>query len=250
MKIISLALFVLISMNIAIAQSNQGTVNSQTRKVQKKELTSGNFKDIYHSFQQQGFFKLPANYDNNYRDYLFRNNLMGVSPYAYSYLNNGQHPFYVNVNKNDKKQNSKETTINLFDETNGNHVLGTVQTISGDHLVTKEWLVTFAFSGKIIDYIPIYENVVNACTTEAVINQDFTVDVYCIDFPGNDYIVKDHKPLDNLKGQRIDTKHQITPEGKFAKLSEVHYQPQIYTPAMLLDKTTNIRDRNEKLLNK
>ena len=46
MKIISLALFVLISMNIAIAQSNQGTVNSQTHKVQKKELTSGNFKDI------------------------------------------------------------------------------------------------------------------------------------------------------------------------------------------------------------
>ncbi|MFR8397975.1 MAG: hypothetical protein ACLVC8_11445 [Bacteroides ovatus] len=251
MKIQSLVLFVLISMNNAFAQSSQVKVNSNIRKVQSNKLTSDDFKKVYLYFQDLGFLKLPANYDRQLRYYMVKNNLTRVNPYPYFLVNNGQIPFYVNVNKKDKKKNDKETSARLFDETNGDYVLGVVQAISGDHISMKEWLVTFSFSGKVIASIPIREMVVHgAYTTEAVINQDFTVDVYCIDFPGNDYIVKDHKPLDNLKGQRIDTKYQITPEGKFEKLSEVHYQSQIYSPAMLLDKTTNIRDRNEKRLNK
>lgn len=240
----------LINMTSVIAQNSQVKMNSNVRKLQKKELISDRLKDIYYSFQQRGFLKLPANYDKNFREYVMRNNLMGVNPYAYSYLNNGQYPFFVNVNKKNKKQNDKATTISLFDETNGNYIMGVVTAIAPGYEARKRWLVTFNFSGKIIDYIPILEVVGSAWISEALINQDFTVDVNCIDFPGNDYIVKDQKPLDNLKGQRIDTKYQIAPDGKFRKLSEVRYQPQIYSPDMLLDKTTNIRERTEKQLNK
>ena len=251
MKILSLVLFALISMNNALAQSSQVKVNSNIRKVQKSELKSDDFKKVYQYFQDLGFLKLPANYDKNFRLYKAKNKLIGVNPYPYSHLNNGQNPFFVNENKKKNQiKNDKETRISLFDETNGNYIMGVVLARSGGNIALKEWLVTFSFSGKVIDYIPIHEDIANACTTEAIINQDFTFDVYRIDFPGNDYIVKDHKPLDNLKGQRIDTKYQITPDGKFKKLSEVRYQPQIYSPEMLLDKTINIRERNEKLLNK
>lgn len=251
MRIISLVLFILISMNNVIAQSSQVKVNSNVRKVQSNKLISNDFKKVYLYFQDLGFLKLPANYDRQFRYYMIKNNLTKINPYPYFLVNNGQFPFYVNVNKKNKKQNDKETSVRLFDEANGDYVLGVVQAISGDHIAMREWLVTFSFSGKVIASIPIRDMVVHgAYTTETVINQDFTVDVYHIDFPGNDYIVKDHKPLDNLKGQRIDTKYQITPDGKFKKLSEVRYQPQIYSPDMLLDKTTNIRERNEKRLNK
>lgn len=250
MKIFSLILFVLISMNNALAQSSQVKVNSNIRKVQKSELKSDEFKKVYQYFQDLGFLKLPANYDKNFRAYKARNNLIGVNPYPYSRLNNGQNPFFVNENKKNRIINDKETRISLFDETNGNYIMGVVLARSGGNIALKEWLVTFSFTGKIIDYIPIHEDIVNACTAEAIINQDFTVNVNRIDFPGNDYIVKDHKPLDNLKGQRIDTKYQITPDGKFKKLSEVRYQHQIYSPEMLLDKTTNIRERGEKPLKK
>ena len=245
-KKISFVLFVLISTNIALAQ--QTDANS-IRGFRISELKSEKMKETCEYYQIAGFLKLPVNFDRKYRSYLIKNNLQNMRPYPYRHVND-ESPFYVNVNKKNMKRNDKDSRIYLFNQTSGNYVVGVVMAIAPGYEAVKRWLVTFSFSGDVIDYIPIYETFAQSYVMESQVNQDFSVDVNHIDFPGNDYIVKDYKPLDNLKGQRIDTKHQITPEGKFAKLSEVHYQPQIYTPAMLLDKTTNIRDRNEKLLNK
>ena len=107
MKIQSLVLFVLISMNNAFAQSSQVKVNSNIRKVQSNKLTSDDFKKVYLYFQDLGFLKLPANYDRQLRYYMVKNNLTRVNPYPYFLVNNGQIPFYVNVNKKDKKKNDK-----------------------------------------------------------------------------------------------------------------------------------------------
>ena len=248
MRIISLVLFILISMDMTSAQ-NLNTKERTVRTIHLNEIKSEKFKGIYEYYQASGFLKLPINFDRNYRRYLVQNDLEGMRPHPYQYANN-ESPFYVNVDKKDKKWNKKDSRICLFNQTNGNYIVGVVMAVSPGYEAVKRWLVTFSFSGEVIDYIPIYVNFVQASAVESQINRDFTVDVYRIDFPGNDYIIKDYKPLDNLKGQRIDTKYQITSDGKFEKISEVRYQPQIYSPEMLLDKTINIRERGEKPLNK
>ena len=247
-KVLSLVLFVLISMDITSAQ-NFNTKERAIRTIHLNEIKAEKFKGLYEYYQASGFLKLPINFDRDYRRYLVQNDLEGMRPHPYQYDNN-ESPFYVNVDKRDKKGNKKDSRIFLFNQTNGNYIVGVVLAISPGYEAVKRWLVTFSFSGEVMDYIPIYVNFVQASVVESQVNRDFTVDVNRIDFPGNDYIVKDHKPLDNLKGQRIDTKYQITPDGKFKKLSEVRYQPQIYSPDMLLDKTTNIRERGEKSLKK
>ncbi len=67
---------------------------------------------------------------------------------------------------------------------------------------------------------------------EAQINKDFTVNVQQLNFPENNYIIqfdsikRNFIHLDNLKGQRIDTKYQIMPDGKFKKLEEAYYKPK------------------------
>ena len=244
-KKLSLILFVLISANIVVAQNN--TVKEKAiRSIEISEIQSESFKTMYTYYQSEGFLKLPAYFDRSFKKYLKANNLdkIGFYPYRQS---KGELPLYVNINKSSKERNDKETFVHyIYNETNGNYILGVIETISGDHIAIKDWLVTFDFSGNLIDYIPIHEYISDVCTTEAQINKDFTADVQRLDFPENDCIIKDFKPIDNLKGQRIDTKYEITTDGKFMKLNEVRYQPQLYPPSALLDRKVNIRDRGEK----
>lgn len=237
MKILSLALFVLISTNIVIAQ-NDNVKKNILHCIEMSDIRSEQFKKIYKYFQYDGFWELPAYFDRNYKG--------SVRPYPYKHTN-GESPFYVNINKGDKSRNDRETTISyLYNETNGDYILGAITAVARGFSAVKWWLVTFDFFGNVIDYIPISESIGDVYTIESQINKSFTVNIQRLDFPDNDCILKDYKPLENLKGQRIDTNYEITTDGKFKKLNEVRYQPQIYPPATLLDRKVNIRDRGER----
>ena len=91
---------------------------------------------------------------------------------------------------------------------------------------------------------------------EAQINKRFYGECSTVELPENNYIIqfdsikRNFIHLDNLKGQRIDTKYQIMPDGKFKKLEEAYYQPQIYTPDMLKSNETLIRYRRENIKEK
>ena len=240
-KVLSLVLFVLINANIAFAQSNIVKRNT-SRRIEISEIRSEQFKKIYKHFQVDGFFELPTHLDRNDKG----------SVYAYPYKHtNDEDPFYVNINNGDKTRNDKETAVSfMYNVTNGNYILGAITAVARGFTAVKWWLVTFDFSGNVIDYIPICEFIGDVCTIESQINSDFTADVQRLDFPNNDCIIKkdNEQPLDNLKGQRIDAKYEITTDGKFKKLNEVRYQPQFYPPSMLLNEKVNIRDRGEKRL--
>lgn len=244
-KFIGLAISVLISINLAIAQNNALKENN-FHSIEISEIQSVKFKKIYEYFHDVGFLVLPAYYDMDSEEYRKKNKLDGVRPYPYSY-SNGASPFNVNINKKGVKRNTKMTVISfLYNETIGDYILGVIMSATEEWTATKWWLVTFDFFGNVIDYVPIREFIGDVRTIEAQINKDFTVDVQRLNFPDNDCIIKDNEqPLENLKGQRIDTKYEMTTDGKFKKLNEVRYESQIYSSTTLLDEKVNIRDRGE-----
>lgn len=243
-KILNSILFILISVNITVAQNINNLELKPNRIIKMSDIVGVEFQKTYYSFKNNGFLKLPIKYDRNFMAYLRSKNFR-IRPYPYRDSNS---PFYVNVNRLDKSHNDIETKIShLFDETNGNYILGIITAISGDHNAIKNWLVTFNFSGGLIDYIPIGELFGNRIRTiEAQINDDFTVNVQQLVFPDNDYIIEGAVPISNLKGQRIDSSYKINANGKFQKLNEVRFIPQIYSPDTLLDKNINISQRGEK----
>jgi hypothetical protein len=242
-KNLSLVLFVLISTNITIAQTNSKSVLSSNRIIGVDDIKNKNFRKIYQNFQTNGFLKLPVVFNREF------NRTVGRRPRSYSLRNNNE-PFFVNVNKNDKSRNDKETAMSyMFNETNGNYVIGIVTAISGDHNAVKNWLVTFGLSGNVIDYLPIGESFSGGRirTIEAHIRENFTVDVQQLNFPDNDYLIEGEIPVNNLKGQRIDRSFKITAGGKFQKLNEVRFQLQAYQPSTLLNKAILISQRGEKV---
>lgn len=251
-KTLSLAISVVISMNIAFAQNRYDV----TSLVKASEIKNKELQRAFLSFQQRAFLKLPVNYDASFfrfDDYIPLREQMkakrDINPTGYKDINS---PFYVNLDRRDKTRNDDETNISLIKETNGHYIWGIVSAISYDHYTTKAWLVTFDLSGEMIDYLPVGEwPGMLARTIEAEINEDFTVDVQQLDFSDYDCIIRIDslisKFIDNLKGQRIDTKYEVTPEGKFKKLEEIRYQPQIYTPEILLESYKSLSGLDYKI---
>ena len=217
-------------------------------QVNYNDIHSSYFQKIYKIKENRGNHNLPF-FLNKRMDYLYRrkNKIRPVSVH----FSDEQSLFYVNIDKNNKEANTAETQIfYVFFETNGNYILSIIDNWSVDHNVSKRWLVTFDLWGKMIDYIPFNINYSdNLQPLEGEISKDMKVDVYELDFPDNEriYDTETSKPFNNLKGQRIDRHYQITPEGRFNLLRTVRYEPQIYTPEMLMDKTC-IFQRNEKPL--
>lgn len=242
-KILSLVLFVLISTNITIAQTNSKSVLSSNRIIGVSDIKDENFRKIYQHFQANGFLELPVIFNRDFK----RNVERRTQPYP---LRHNNESFFVNVNKKDKERNDKETRISyMFNETNGNYVIGIVTAVSGDHNAVKNWLVTFGLSGNVIDYLPIGEAFGGGRirTVEALIHENFTVDVQQLNFPNNDYIIEGTTPVNNLKGQRVDCSFKITTGGKFQKLNEVRFKLQTYQPSALLNKSIRISQRGEKV---
>lgn len=52
----------------------------------------------------------------------------------------------------------------------------------------------------------------------------------------------------SVEAQRIDTYYEITADGKFREEKQVKYRPQIYTRSYLTDKTKNLWEGNEVLM--
>lgn len=258
----NLVIFILISVNIGLAQN----IYDVTSRVRVSEIKNEKLRKAFMNFQKRSFLDLPINYDASFfrfDDYIPMPEQVTkkkeTMPCTY---NDSNTPFYANIDRRDKTRNDKETCITLIKEINGDYIWGIVDAISPLHDISKAWLVTFSFSGEMIDYLPIGESPgMMARTIEAEINKDFTIDVQRLDFSDYDCIIRHDslscKFIDNLKGQRIDTKYEVTPEGKFKKLEEIRYQPQIYTPEILLESYKSlsgmdykifIRQRKEKRL--
>lgn len=241
-KVLILVIFTLIGMNITFAQNRYDV----TSRVKASEIKNKELQDAFINFQKRSFLKLPIHLDLNYFQFNDsiptleqRRQWRETTPWCYR---DSSSPFYVNLDRRDKTRDYSETRITLFKETNGDYIWGIVSATSPSRDIIKDWLVTFDFSGKIIDYLLVSEwPGIRSRIAEAQTNKDFTVNVQRLDFPDNDYIIRDDSIkmdriyVDNLRGQRIDSKYQITPEGKFKKMEEIRYQPQIYTPEILLE---------------
>ncbi|MDD3038882.1 hypothetical protein [Bacteroides sp.] len=229
-----------------------------TDLIKASDIKEKSLQRVFNFFSMNQFLKLPINYDISFFVYQDTNSISrdefeqtrAVTQGSSYKINNS--PFYANLDKRDKKP-PVVSVLSLIKDTNGKYILGIVKTFSACHDMSKSWLVTFSFPGTIIDYIPIYEyQGETAVTMEAQINKDFTVNVQRLDFSDYNYIFqfdsikKDFIYPDNLRGQRVDTKYQIMPDGKFKKQEEIRYQPQIYTPEMFSQEEVTIRQRKEK----
>ncbi len=256
-KVLSLIILIITS-GLSIYSQNNYKVTSL---VKFSDIKEKRLQRAFYLFSRTQFLKLPINYDYSFFVYQendsisideFEKRRRDTQGVSYEIDNS---PFYANLDKRDKRPPC-ETAISLIEDTNGKYIMGIVKTFSAPHDMNKSWLVTFSFQGTIIDYISISEQPGGrARTMEAQINKNFTVNVQRLDFPDNNYIIqldsiKGFIHLDNLKGQRIDTKYQIMPDGKFKKLEEIYYQPQIYTPDILKEDDIIIRSRKEKITEK
>ncbi len=54
--------------------------------------------------------------------------------------------------------------------------------------------------------------------------------------------------FNSVKAQRIDTYYEITADGKFREEKQVKYRPKTYTRSYLTDKTQNLWEDNEALI--
>lgn len=54
--------------------------------------------------------------------------------------------------------------------------------------------------------------------------------------------------FNSVKAQRIDTYYEITADGKFREEKQVKYRPKTYTKSYLTDKTQNLWEGNEALM--
>ena len=54
--------------------------------------------------------------------------------------------------------------------------------------------------------------------------------------------------FNSVEAQRIDTYYEITTDGKFREEKQVKYRPQTYTRSYLTDKTKNLWEGNETLM--
>ena len=54
--------------------------------------------------------------------------------------------------------------------------------------------------------------------------------------------------FNSVNAQRIDTYYEITADGKFREEKQVKYRPKTYTRSYLTDKTQNLWEGNEALM--
>ena len=217
--------------------------------IQASDIKSKHFQKVYMNFKKSFFLDLPIHFDRSFSDKIAKKKK--ETPYSTYPYQDSQSLFYINPDE----RNDHETNISyLFNETSGGYVIGIITATSKNHDKIKSWLVTFNHWGQRIYCYPIGECIGGIRTIEAQIHKDFTFDVQELRFLDNNYIEKFQKkgnlyiPVNKIKGQRIDTKFQITPEGHFNKVEETYYQPQTYTPAMLLDANMLIKRGEEKVL--
>ena len=218
MKKVAILIILIMASGLSMYGQNSYKVTSL---VKLSDIKEKNLQRVFYVFSKNEFLKLPINYDISFFVYQDNNSISrddfehtrAVTQGTSYRISNS--PFYANLDKRDKRP-PIETVLSLIEDTNGKYIMG----------------------------------------MEAQINKDFTVNVQQLNFPENNYIIqfdsikRNFIHLDNLKGQRIDTKYQIMPDGKFKKLEEAYYQPQIYTPDMLKSNETLIRYRRENIKEK
>ena len=237
-------IFVLVSMELGFSQN----VYDVTSRVKVSDIKDTKLQEAFEFYQRQNsYINLP----------FFKDAIYNSASRSYGY-EDPTSPFYVNLDRRSKERNDSETSIRLFKKTTGDYILGQVATAQGGQLVSKTWLVTFDPTGKRIDYLPIWEIFSSGVAIiEGQVQEDLTVDIQSLNFPGYDYIARFDTVTtrnvfpDSLIGQRIDSKYRITPQGKFEKQKEIRYEPQNYS-ALFREfdwkHPVLIRQRNEKRL--
>lgn len=238
--------FFAILLYIFSLQTVAQTVNTKSlRNIAYTNIRSTFLQKLY-NVSSQSSVRMPYFNSEKYTFEYRRKNKIKIRTMHYK---NMDYPFFVNLNRKDNQRYDKETEVFIVTyKTYGEYVVGSVRAISGDHNVTKEWLVTFDMDGNVIDYIPFAEKHSNFYITEGIIFEDLKIEIQHLDFSEDILLdVKTFKAIKDMKGQRTDKYYQITPEGKFNLVKETHYQPQIYTINML-DSKQCISERQEKIL--
>ena len=120
----------------------------------------------------------------------------------------------------------------------------------GESDPNKQVLATFNEEGTVIDFL---EAGVYFVTFERLyikqwrIKEDLTVIVTHLRLIDT-VPIKFYSSFSSIQAQRVDTYYKIDSSGKFREEKQVKYQPQTYTKTYLEDKTQNLWEGNEALL--
>ncbi|MBO4985915.1 MAG: hypothetical protein J6C87_09840 [Bacteroides sp.] len=229
-----------------VVKSHKGKLKFEVdviHTISLEDIESEYFREVFNSSEHTGFLKLPFVYDASFtKSWMSKK----IKPVSYSYPVTDS-PFFVNVRKSSQARNDAETRVQfMLDESVGDFLICIIYAISADHNANKSWLATFDFQGNLIDYIPIGEVHGNRIRTiEAQIHNNFIIDVQKLEFPHNDFIIKDFKPVEGLKGERMDVSYKLAGSGKFIKIRETSYLPQNYSSETLLNRKMRISGRGE-----
>lgn len=120
----------------------------------------------------------------------------------------------------------------------------------GESDPNKQLLATFDQEGAVIDFL---ETGVYFVTFERLyikqwrIKEDSTVIVTHLQLIDTVPIMF-YSSFSSIQAQRVDTYYKIDSSGKFQEIKQVKYQPQTYTKTYLEDKTKNLWEGNEVLM--
>ena len=125
-----------------------------------------------------------------------------------------------------------ETSARIFRKFQTNNRSYIVIALSiGESDPNKQLLATFNEEGTVIDFL---EAGVYFITSERLYIKQWRI--------------KEDSTVISVQAQRVDTYYKIDSSGKFQEIKQVKYQPRTYTKTYLEDKTKNLWEGNEVLI--
>ena len=144
-----------------------------------------------------------------------------------------------------------ETSARIFRKFQTNNRSYIVIALSiGESDPNKQLLATFNEEGTVIDFL---EAGVYFITSERLyikqwrIKEDSTVIITHLQLIDTVPIMF-YSSFSSVQAQRVDTYYKIDSSGKFQEIKQVKYQPRTYTKTYLEDKTKNLWEGNEALM--
>ena len=144
-----------------------------------------------------------------------------------------------------------ETSARIFRKFQTNNRSYIVIALSiGESDPNKQLLATFNEEGTVIDFL---EAGVYFITSERLyikqwrIKEDSTVIITHLQLIDTVPIMF-YSSFSSVQAQRVDTYYKIDSSGKFQEIKQVKYQPRTYTKTYLEDKTKNLWECNEVLI--
>lgn len=149
-----------------------------------------------------------------------------------------------------KEYSQHSNILKHFEATNGDYILILVNFGVMDYC--KGMLITLDKDYNYIDELEASfqtgDNTGRIYLKQCSINKDMQVTVYQIMPRSTTPIMFGDEVKYPLDAQRQDIVYQISPSGKFAKVEEILYQPDLYPIGVFTDREFNIYDAQEEVL--